>query len=302
MGERRVTPGFDIGRLGIWSWLDNSSFGEASDFARAIETMGYGALWVPEAVGRDPFVMLSHLAGATSSLYLATGIANIYARDAMAMNAARQSLAELSGGRLLLGLGVSHAELVSALRQHEYKGPVTTMRAYLTQMQQAPYAASLPERPGPILLAALRPKMIGLAAERADGAHPYFVTPEHTFRAREILGANNLLAPEQKILTIENATRARAVARQHMINYLALPNYRNNLLTLGFTAADFENGGTDRLVDSIVAWGNENAIMARIEEHWQAGADHVALQCLRHDGEPGFDMDTVRAFAPRHSG
>lgn len=293
---------FDIGRLGVWSWLDNSSLSEASDFAQALETMGYGALWVPEAMGRDPFVLLSHLAAATSRLYLATGIANIYARDAMAMNASRQCVNELSGGRLILGLGVSHAELVSELRQHEYKRPVSTMRAYLEQMEQAPYAAPVAQHCGPTLLAALREKMLGLAAERTDGAHPYFVTPEHTFRAREILGAGKLLAPEQKVLTIEDPAKARAVARQHMRNYLALPNYRNNLLRLGFSEADFNNGGSDRLVDGIVAWGNENAIMARIEEHWQAGADHVAIQCLRHDGEPGFDMDTVRAFAPRHGG
>ena len=293
---------FDIGRLGIWSWLDSNSFTEASEFAQAIESMGYGALWVPEAVGRDPFVMLSHLAGVTSSLFLATGIANIYARDAMAMNASRHSLNELSDGRLVMGLGVSHAEMVSGLRQHEYKGPLSAMRAYLEQMEQAFYVAPVPQQSGPTILAALRDKMLGLSAASADGAHPYFVTPEHTLRAREILGPDKLLAPEQKVLTIKDASQARAVARQHMATYIALPNYRNNLLTLGFTEADFENGGSDRLVDGIVAWGDENAIMARIEEHWQAGADHVAMQCLRHDGETGFDMDTVRAFAPRNGG
>ena len=292
----------DIGKLGIWSSMDSGSFAEAASFAAAIEGMGYGALWMPEAVGRDPFVMLTHLAGATSTLFLATGIANIYARDAMAMNAARQSLNDLSEGRLILGLGVSHAELVTGLRQHEYRGPLSTMRAYLEQMEQAMYVGPPVSHSGPLVLAALREKMLGLASQQADGAHPYFVTPEHTLRARELLGPGKLLAPEQKVLRLTNASEARDVARQHMALYLALPNYRNNLLTLGFANEDFENGGSDRLVDAIVAWGDENAIMARIEEHWQAGADHVAIQCLRHDGESGFDMDTVRAFAPRNGG
>ena len=127
----------DIGKLGIWSWLDSVSLAEAADFAAALESMGYGALWVPEAVGRDPFVTLAHLFGNTRSLYLASGIANIYARDAMAMKAARQSLDELSGGRLVLGLGVSHAEMVSGLRQQDYGRPVSTMRAYLERMEQS---------------------------------------------------------------------------------------------------------------------------------------------------------------------
>jgi probable F420-dependent oxidoreductase len=282
--------------------MDSGSFAEAASFAGAIESMGYGALWMPEAVGRDPFVMLTHLAGATSTLFLATGIANIYARDAMAMNAARQSLNDLSEGRLILGLGVSHAELVTGLRQHEYRGPLSTMRAYLEQMEQATYLGPPVARSGPLILAALREKMLDLSAQRADGAHPYFITPEHTRRAREVLGPDKLLAPEQKVLTLGNASEARAVARQHMALYLTLPNYRNNLLTLGFANDDFENGGSDRLVDAIVVWGDESTIMARIEEHWQAGADHVAIQCLRHDGQPGFEMDTVRAFAPRNGG
>ena len=300
--ERNVSSEFDIGRLGIWSWMDNSSFAQAAEFARAIEDMGYGALWLPEAVGRDPFVLLASLSAVTSRLHLATGIANIYARDAMAMKACRNALAELSGGRLVLGLGVSHAEMVADLRSHDYGRPLSAMRAYLERMEAAFYAAPEPERPGPLLLAALRERMLGLAAERADGAHPYFVTPEHTHRSRQILGPDKLLAPEQKILTLQDPGQARAVARRFMSTYLQLPNYRNNLLTLGFSNDDFENGGSDRLVDAIVAWGDENAIMARIEAHWQAGADHVALQCLRHDGEAGFHLDTVRAFAPRHGG
>lgn len=292
----------EIGKLGVWANLDGVSLAEAAEFAQALEQMGYSALWMPEAVGRDPFVLISHLSAATSSLLLATGIANIYARDAMAMQAIHNSLNELNNGRLILGLGASHAELVDGLRGHEYGKPVTTMRTYLERMQQSLYLPTLPQKRGPLLLAALRQNMLRLAAEETDGAHPYFVTPEHTARAREILGPDKLLAPEQAVLTISDPSRAREVARQHMATYLALPNYCNNLLTLGFTSDDFTDGGSDRLVDAIVAWGDESSIMGRIEAHWQAGADHVAIQCLCHDGSPGFHLDTVRAFAPRNGG
>lgn len=291
-----------IGKLGVWANLDGVSLTEAAEFAQAVEQMGYSALWMPEAVGRDPFVVISHLSASTQSLQLASGIANIYARDAMAMQSIRNSLNELNQGRLILGLGASHAELVGGLRGHEYGKPVSTMRAYLDRMEQSLYVPEPPSRSGPLLLAALRQNMLRLAAVRADGAHPYFVPPEHTARAREILGGGKILAPEQAVLTITEPSRARQVARQHMATYLALPNYCNNLLTLGFGTDDFANGGSDRLVDAIVAWGDESTIMRRIEAHWQAGADHVAIQCLCHDGGTGYHLDTVRAFAPRNGG
>lgn len=291
----------DIARLGLWSWLDSYSYKECIEFAQQAENGGYGAIWIPEAVGRDPFVTLSVLARETDTLHLATGIANIYARDAMAMKAARHSLAELSGGRLILGIGVSHAEMVSGLREHEYGKPLTTMRNYLQRMEQSMYVGPQPEQPGYLLLAALREKMLGLAGTQADGAHPYFVTPEHTARAREILGPEKFLAPEQKVLLVSDASEARDISRKAMAVYLGLPNYRNNLLTLGFDEADFEHGGSDRLVDAIVAWGDESTIMKRIEAHWDNGADHVCIQPLRTDGENGFDPVAVKAFAPKSS-
>jgi probable F420-dependent oxidoreductase len=287
-----------IGKLGIWSWLDSYSFEECSEFAQQVESLGYGALWIPEAVGRDPFVTLSVLAQATATLHIATGIANLYARDAMAMKAARNSLDELSGGRLILGIGVSHAEMVSGLRQQDYGKPLTTMRNYLERMGQSAYMGPQPEKQGLLLLAALREKMMALAGTQADGAHPYFVTPEHTARARSILGPDKFLAPEQKVLLETDAAKAREIARKAMAVYLGLPNYRNNLLTLDFTESDFDDGGSDRLVDAIVAWGDESTIMKRIEAHWDNGADHVCIQALRKDGENGFDPVAIRAFAP----
>lgn len=291
-----------IGKLGVWANLDGVSLTEAAEFSQAVEQMGYSALWMPEAVGRDPFVVISRLSAATDSLFLATGIANIYARDAMAMQAIRNSLNELNDGRLVLGLGASHAELVENLRGHAYGKPVATMRAYLQRMEQALYVPAMPAARGPLLLAALRQNMLRLAAEQSDGAHPYFVPPEHTARAREILGPDKLLAPEQAVLRISEPSRARELARGYMAMYLALPNYRNNLLTLGFTEQDFEHGGSDRLVDAIVAWGDDHSIMRRVEAHWQAGADHVAIQCLCRDGSTGYDLEAVRAFAPRNGG
>lgn len=288
----------DLGRLGVWTWLEAYTHDDCIDLAQRLEGQGYGALWAPEAFGRDPFVLLTLLARETTKLKLATGIANIYARDAMAMNAARLSLQEISSGRLVLGLGVSHAEIVTPMRHHDYGKPVATMRNYVAAMNAASYGAPRPAQQVPVILAALREKMLGLAAEVADGAHPYFVTPEHTARARAILGPDKLLAPEQKVLMVKDPSEARRLARQYMALYLGLQNYRNNLLWLGFTESDFEDGGSDRLVDAIVAWGDETAIGKRIEAHWANGADHVCIQPLRPDGQPGFDATALAALAP----
>ena len=241
---------------------------------------------------------LALLAQRTTTLKLATGIANIYARDAMAMQSVRKTLDGLSGGRLILGLGVSHPEMVSTFRQHDYGKPVSTMRRYLDAMEGALYAGPQPERQGLLMLAALRKNMLGLAAEKADGAHPYFVPVEHTARAREILGPDKLLAPEQMVLLETDPAEARRIARGYMATYIGLQNYRNNLLTLGFDESDFDNGGSDRLVDAIVAWGDEEALAERVRQHWQAGADHVCIQALRKDGENGFDLETVKKLAP----
>ena len=289
----------DIGKLGVWGFLDACDYKQCIELAQTVEQLGYAALWVPEGSGRDPFVTITMLAGETEKLYLATGIANVYARDPMAMASARNAIDELSGGRLILGLGVSHRELVSAIRSHDYGKPVSTMRNYLKALHAAMYLAPQPSTQGMIILAALRDKMLGLAGSEADGAHPYFVTPEHTARARAIIGADKFLAPEQKVLLIKDASEARPIARQFMAMYLGLENYRNNLLTLGFTVDDFEHGGSNRLVDAIVAWGDEQSIQKRLEAHWQNGADHVCIQALRPDGKPGYDPRVIQAFAPK---
>jgi probable F420-dependent oxidoreductase len=288
----------DFGRLGVWTWIDTMSAEEVASFAAKIEELGYSMLWIPEAVGRDPFSILGYLAARTSKLLLATGIANIYARDPMTMRAIQHTLAEASGGRFVLGLGVSHAPMVAGIRGHEYGKPVTTMRNYLDAMEKALYVGPKADPEAPIVIAALRQNMLRLAAERTRGAHPYFVSPEHTARAREILGKGPILAPEQKVLLETDASRAREIARAGMKTYLGLPNYQNSLRWLGFGADDLAEGGSDRLVDAIVAWGDEKAIAERIQAHRDAGADHVCIQPLRPDGAPGPDLRILEALAP----
>jgi probable F420-dependent oxidoreductase len=249
-------------------------------------------------VGRDPFSIISYLAAHTKKLIFATGIANIYARDPMSMNAIHKTVSELAPGRFILGLGVSHAPLVKDIRGHDYQKPVSTMRAYLESMSSALYLAETATQPAPILLGALRRNMLQLSGDKASGAHPYFVPPAHTTWAREILGPDPLLCPEQMLLLERDAGEARRIARSHMATYTTLDNYKNNLKQFGFVDADFENGGSDKLVDAIVGWGNENTLKDRIKAHWQAGANHVCIQALKDAMERGPDMDLLELMAP----
>jgi len=275
-------PTVDLGRVGIWyGGIDALATPDAQRAAQVVEELGFGALWVAEAVGRDPFVSSSILLGATSTLALATGIANIYARDAMTMVAGQKTLAEAFPNRFLLGLGVSHGHLVAGVRKHDYSKPYSYMVEYLDRMDKALFMARGPEADPGRLLAALGPKMLSLAATRANGAHPYFTTPEHTAIARQEMGADALLAPEQMVVLGTDADEARRIARAGMKIYLGLPNYWNNLVRLGFTDEDRADGGSDRLVDAIVAWGTPDQIAERVAQHHAAGADHVCVQVLQ---------------------
>jgi probable F420-dependent oxidoreductase len=275
-------PTVDLGRVGIWyGSIDALATPDARRAAQVVEDLGFGALWVAEAVGRDPFVSSSILLGATSTLALATGIANIYARDPMTMVAGQKTLAEAFPNRFLLGLGVSHGHLVAGVRKHDYSKPYSYMVEYLDRMDKALFMARGPEGDPGRLLAALGPKMLSLAATRANGAHPYFTTPEHTAIARQAMGADALLAPEQMVVLSTDADEARRIARAGMKIYLGLPNYWNNLVRLGFTDDDRADGGSDRLVDAIVAWGTPDQIAERVAQHHAAGADHVCVQVLQ---------------------
>jgi probable F420-dependent oxidoreductase len=282
--------------LGVWAATDGLSAAEAAAFAKRLEAWGYGALWTPEAVGREVFSASAWLLANTTRLIVASGIANIYARDSFAAAAAQKGLNEQSGDRFLLGLGVSHIPLVKDMRQHEYGKPVATMRAYLEGMAAAPYKSVAPRSPPQTVLAALGPKMLELAGERTDGAHPYNVPPEHTREARAILGANKLLCVEQAAILETDGSQARALARQFLEIYMGLPNYVNNWRRLGFSDPDFAGGGSDRLIDAVVAWGDEKAIRKRIDEHWQAGADHVCVQAIGAGGRP--DERLLSMLAP----
>ena len=283
--------------LGVWAGIDAMSAAQAAAFAKRVEAWGYGALWIPEAVGREVFSAAAWLLANTASLIVASGIANIYARDAFSAAAASKGLNEQSGGRFLLGLGVSHIPLVEGLRQHKYGKPIATMRGYLQAMAKSTYRAVPPAAAPKTVLAALGPKMLELAAELADGAHPYNVTPQHTHEARALLGAGKLLCVEQGAILETDPAQARATARRFLSIYMPLPNYVNNWRRLGFGDDDFAGGGSDRFVDAVIVWGDEHAIRARIDEHLQAGADHVCIQAIGQSALP--DEHLLGLLAPR---
>jgi probable F420-dependent oxidoreductase len=275
----------DIGRYGIWTFqLDLVPAAASQEAAAEIEELGFGAVWVPEAVGREAFTSAGLLLAGTSSLTVATGIASIWARDPMAASGAHKTLSEAYPGRFLLGLGVSHQPMVDHVRGHHYDKPLTAMSRYLDAMDASVFMAAEPTVPPRRVLAALQPKMLRLAAERADGAHPYFVPPEHTAVARAELGDGPLLAVEQAVVFETDPGRARDVARTHTAIYTGLPNYANNLKRFGFVEEDFDGAGSDRLVDAVVAWGTMDDVVARINAHHDAGADHVCIQVIAADG------------------
>ncbi|MGH7065172.1 MAG: TIGR03620 family F420-dependent LLM class oxidoreductase [Stellaceae bacterium] len=288
----------EIGKLGVWVPMDVMSAAAGAAFAKRVEAWGYGALWLPESRGRNALVHSSWLLANTQKLVIATGIANIYARDPMATAQGQLALAEQSGGRFLLGIGVSHRPSVEGQRGHTYGKPVATMRRYLEGMRAATYQAPEPAEQPLTILAALGPRMMALSAELADGAHPYNTTPEHSAEARRMLGPGKLLCPEVWVLLETDPATARAAARQALSRYLQLENYVNGWRRQGFAEADLAGGGSDRFLDAIVAWGDEKAIRARIEQHWAAGADHVCIQPVAPGGGREADERVLALLAP----
>jgi len=287
----------EIGKIGVWSILDATNAGDSAAFARKTERLGYSALWIPEAVGREPFAHAGYLAANTERLIIATGIANIWARDPMTMMGGARTVAELSGGRFVLGIGVSHEPLVR-VRGREFVKPYSYMRDYLPKMKTALYMAIKPKEEPPIVIAALHPKMLALAAEQTHGTHTYFVPPEHTAAARAAIGPKAWICAAQAVVLETDPAAARDVARDYMKTYTRLPNYANMLKALGFSDADFAEGGSDRLVDAVVAWGNEDKLRGRIAAHHRAGATHVCILALRRDKRPLPDERTIEALAP----
>jgi probable F420-dependent oxidoreductase len=287
----------DIGEIGVWFHTDGLTSAEAADLVQRVEGLGYGAFWFGEGFGRDPIAHAAFLLSQTSRLVIATGIASIYSRDAVAMVGGSHALAEQSGGRFLLGLGVSMAPLVEP-RGHRFGPPIATMRAYLSRMKAANYASVPPAEAPPVVLAALGPKMTQLAAEETRGSHPCNVTPEYTAEARRSMGPDAWLCVEQKVVLETTPSRAREIARAGLALYLGVPHQRRHWSRMGFDESDYRNRGTDRLVDALVAWGDEAALRRRIREHLDAGATHVCIQPLEASGSRVPNDRLLAALAP----
>jgi probable F420-dependent oxidoreductase len=262
--------------------LDAKDPGESADIASEIESMGYSALWNPEAYGRESFTNAGLLLADTTSLVVATGIANIWARDAVASANATKTLTAAYDSRFVLGLGVSHEPLVTGMRGHAYETPYVAMREYLLAMDQSYMLAAEGSTRSARVIAALGPKMLELAAALTDGAHPYLVTPAHTAQARSLLG-DKFLGVEQAVVLGQDREESLRRAHEHLEFYTGLPNYRNSWLRQGFREDDLVRGGSERLCDALVAQGDEASVLARVREHLDAGADHVCLQVLGSD-------------------
>ena len=288
----------DLSKLGVWFFTDAMAAPMAADTAKRIEDLGFSALWIPETVGRNPFVHAAWLLANTSSLVIATGIANIYHREPGVTLAAQNTLAEQSDNRFLLGLGVSHKPLVEGLRGLTYGPPVATMRDYLDKMATSPYTGPPPKDKPPTVIAALGPKMLELASEKCDGAHPYFTSPSHTKMARDAMGPDSLLCVEQKVIFETDPTKARDIARKAAQTYQRLPNYRNNWLRMGLGEDDVDGDGSDTFIDATFAWGEIDAIKNRLQEHYDAGASHVCVQPIHPEGRMGdIDWRVLEALA-----
>jgi probable F420-dependent oxidoreductase len=271
----------NLGRVGVWMGdLALQPAAQERAAARELESLGYGTLWIGEShSNKEAFAHAAMLLGWTERITVATGITSIWVRDATAAANGAAALSEAYPGRFVLGLGVSHRPRVEG-RGHAYERPLTAMREYLDAMDAAEYGAAPPPEPTPRVLGALHPKMLALAGERTAGAHPYLVTPKHSATAREILGEGPVLAPEQGFVLATDVDEGRTHARAFLRTYLGADNYQRSWRALGFAEEDWTNGGSDRLVDALIAIGDAETVVARVEAHIAAGADHVALQAL----------------------
>jgi len=288
-----MTPG----ELGVLAYVDTMNGAECVAFAQAVERLGYSALWLPETFGRDPFVMATYMLNATRRMVVGTAIANVWKREPMATAAAARNLAELFDGRFILGLGVSAGPF---MRRNGlcYDKPVEFVRDYLARMKSAPYKAPLPKEEPPVVLAGLRPRMLRLAAEASDGVITALSPPALIARMRTALPGKWLLA-QQMVMLETDADKARAAIRNFMRFYMNAPPYQRHFRDLGFTDDDMKGGGSDRLIDTIIAWGDERRLRERIAAHREAGADHVYLIALSAEGGRLPEMRVIEALAPR---
>lgn len=287
-----------FGQYGVFAFTDLMDAPGLADMVSRLEDLDYSTVWYPEAFNYEAFAIGGYLLGQSRKLIVGSGIANIYARDPAAAVMGHNSLNGLYGGRFVLGLGVSHAPLVSDVRGHEYKKPLATMRAYLDGMDQAWEALGGAPAEKQVVLAALGPNMSKLSAERTLGSFPYNITPEQAKISRGLMGPDAAVICEQKICLCTDAEQARRVARAALEPYVPLPNYFKNWFRLGFNEDDLKDGGSDRLMDAMVLWGDADKIRSTLNEYFDNGADQVVLQPLRPDGQPGLDWAALEAFAP----
>ncbi|HYY81518.1 MAG TPA: TIGR03620 family F420-dependent LLM class oxidoreductase [Actinomycetes bacterium] len=286
-----------LGRVGLWTrQLDLRPTGQVREAVAELEELGWGSLWFWEVFGREALTSAALLLAATRRMVVASGIANVWARDPVAMAAAQRTLTEAYPGRFVLGVGVSHGPIVDA-RGHRYQRPLAKMRAYLEAMDTAPWQGPPLQDQPPRVLAALGPRMLQLAAERAAGALLYNTPPEATATARSVLGPGPLLAVEQAVLLETDPAAARRICREFIAFYLGLPNYTRAWERAGLGPEERAEGGSDRLVDAMVAWGGPEQVMERVRAHLDAGADHVCLQVLDPDPN-GLPTASWRALAP----
>lgn len=290
----------DLSRLGVFCFLDPLPGRALGPFAQKVERLGYSALWFAEGVGRESLSLATHLLDQTTRLIVGSGIAVAYSREPIAAAGAARGLSELFPDRFVLGLGVSNA-LANARRGVPYARPVAFMREYLARMKAAPYVAPPPAREAPVVLGSFLPQMVSLAAAETAGVLTYFTPPEKTAEVRASIGPDKWLCAEQAVLLETDPARARAAARAYMTFYLQISHYTRMLGPLGFGDKDFADGGSDRLVDAIVAWGSVEALRTRIAAHQAAGATHVCILPLREDGSRAPDERALEVLAPAAS-
>ena len=287
----------NLTKPGVFAMTDSMTASQLTSLVRKVEELGYSSFWFPEAFGRDPFALAAHLLTVTGRLIVGTGIANVWKREPVTMINAARTLTEMFPDRFVLGVGISHGPLMAQLGI-KYEKPVAFMRDYLARMKAAPYTAPRPPADPPIVVAALLPKMLQLAAAETNGTYPVYVTPEQTARMRAAIGRDKWLCVQQVAVLETDAAKARAVARGVLAFYLTLPNYVRTFRNHGFADADFVDGGSDRLVDALIAWGDEKSIRARIRAHYDAGATHVCLAMVPAQGDAPTDERALQLLSP----
>jgi probable F420-dependent oxidoreductase len=289
----------DLSKPGVFCFLDGLTGAQTGQFARKVEQLGYSALWFAETRGREPFSFASHLLGQTERLVVATGIAVVYAYEPIAIANAARTLGELYDDRFVLGLGVSNKRGNVARGIPYDDKPVGFMRGYLARMKEAPYTAPKPRHEPPIVIAGMMPKMLQLAATETQGTHTYLTTVEQISRTRTALGPRPWLCAELGVMLEPDASKARTAIRQYIQIYLTIDHYVKRFREVGFADEDFTDGGSDRLVDAIVAWGNGGKIRERIDAYYKAGASHVCVMPLKSEGGLVPDGRALEALGPR---